>query len=360
LHLYTSKSVDLELLVVAGLGLDTHEFASAVKEIRFTLFLQGFNFGFVSLVVWASTRVLVNEMWLDRHFADGMVICSCLPMAINMVFILTKTAGGDEAAAILNSSLANLIGIFISPLLILKYLGVTTAAAAAAAAATAANATEEVGIVQTENVINLRQVFSDLALRIILPLLMGQWMQRTLPRLVCWIKKDYATWVKKSQIYALVFIVYTVFCTTFAHGYHFAMTSFLLVVMYQLVLLCFMMLVSWYTLPFVVPDHKPSLRVMGFFGCTFKTVSVGVPLIQAMYSGQPQAGLYTLPVLIWHPLQLIVGSILAPYLRNYVTATEEILQKAVYEPEVSLQDLIQPNEESPLLSISSPEGSEYV
>jgi solute carrier family 10 (sodium/bile acid cotransporter), member 7 len=340
---------------VAGLGLDTHEFASAVREINFTIFLQAFNFGFISFVVWATTRVLVSEEWLDRHFADGMVICSCLPMAINTVFILTKTAGGDEVAAIVNSSLANLIGIFISPLLILKYLGVSTSTAGM----TTTTNTGEVVIVETENAIDLRQVFSDLSLRIILPLLVGQWMQRVSPRLVCWMK-DNSTLVKKSQIYALVFIVYTVFCTTFNHGFHFPVSSFILVVIYQLLLLCFVMLVSWYTLPLVVPDHKPSLRVMGFFGCTFKTVSVGVPLIQAMYSGQPQAGLYTLPVLIWQPLQLIVGSILAPHLQNYVTDSEEILRKAVYEREISMHEVILPNEQSPLISTSSKHGNEYV
>jgi hypothetical protein len=40
-----------------------------------------------------------------------------LPMVINNIFILSKTAGGDEVAAIVNSSLVNLTGIF--PLLIL-------------------------------------------------------------------------------------------------------------------------------------------------------------------------------------------------------------------------------------------------
>jgi solute carrier family 10 (sodium/bile acid cotransporter), member 7 len=340
---------------VAGLGLDTHEFASAAKEIYFTVFLQGFSFGIVSLVVWASTRILVRMQWLDHHFADGMVICSCLPMAINMVFILTKTAGGDEAAAILNSSIANLIGIFISPLLILKYLGVTTTKVVDKTMTTLTTTTGDV----REDNIDLRQVFSDLALRIILPLLVGQWMQKMSPRLVHWMK-DHSTLVKKSQIYALVFIVYTVFCTTFAHGYHFPISSFILVVVYQFLTLCFVMLVAWFTLPLVVPDQKPSLRVMGFFGCTFKTVSVGVPLIQAMYSGQPQAGLYTLPVLIWHPLQLIVGSILAPYLRNYVIESEERLRRAIVNSEVSLHEMMVTSEGTPLIATLSSGKNEYL
>jgi solute carrier family 10 (sodium/bile acid cotransporter), member 7 len=61
------------------------------------------------------------------------------------------------------------------------------------------------------------------------------------------------------------------------------------------------------------------LCVMGLFGCTHKTISVGVPLINAMYEGNPlNVGLYTLPLLIWHPMQLLVGSILAPRLKAYV------------------------------------------
>jgi hypothetical protein len=64
---------------------------------------------------------------------------------------------------------------------------------------------------------------------------------------------------------------------------------------------------------------------MGLFGCTHKTVAMGVPLINAIYESDPAVGLYTLPLLIWHPMQLVIGTFLAPKLANFVKREHERL-----------------------------------
>jgi hypothetical protein len=58
--------------------------------------------------------------------------------------------------------------------------------------------------------------------------------------------------------------------------------------------------------------------------CTFQ-VAMGVPLINAIYEDNPLVGLYTLPLLIWHPMQLVVGSFLAPRLSAWVESEKERL-----------------------------------
>jgi solute carrier family 10 (sodium/bile acid cotransporter), member 7 len=75
---------------------------------------------------------------------------------------------------------------------------------------------------------------------------------------------------------------------------------------------------------------QPKLRVMGFVGCTFKTVAAGVPLVNAMYAQtNPElVGMYTLPLLVWHPMQLILGSLLAPHLAAFVSREEELARQA--------------------------------
>lgn len=82
--------------------------------------------------------------------------------------------------------------------------------------------------------------------------------------------------------------------------------------------------VAWYMLRFCFPQ-QPKLRVMGLYGCTHKTVAMGVPLINAIYEGNPAVGLYTLPLLIWHPMQLVLGTFLAPRLAAFVEREEERL-----------------------------------
>ncbi len=67
--------------------------------------------------------------------------------------------------------------------------------------------------------------------------------------------------------------------------------------------------------------------VMGLFGCTHKSVALGIPLINAIYEENPLVGFYTLPLLIWHPMQLIIGTFLAPRLSDFVDKEEERLSQ---------------------------------
>jgi len=280
------------IFLLAGLALKTEEFEAAFNQVYFNLFVQGFNFFVVSLVAYALSFVLVRAHVLDQSLADGMIICACLPMAINMVIILSKNADGDEAAAVFNSAVGNLVGIFLSPILILGYLGVSS---------------EDV---------NLVDVFWKLVLRVVVPLAIGQIVQKTSTEIKRFMKQSSHD-IKKAQIYALVFIVYTVFCTTFLEGNAVGIANILLMILCQFLLLVIVTVVSWYSLKVFFPD-APRQRVMGLFGCTHKTVSVGVPLINAMYDGNSNVGLYTLPLLVWHPLQLVFGSLLVPHLYDFV------------------------------------------
>jgi hypothetical protein len=87
---------------------------------------------------------------------------------------------------------------------------------------------------------------------------------------------------------------------------------------------------AWYALRLLFPN-QPKLRVMGLFGATHKTVAMGLPLVSAIYDGDPNVGLYSLPLLCWHSLQLLLGSILAPKLAAFVEREELRLGTAAGE-----------------------------
>jgi sodium/bile acid cotransporter 7 len=92
----------------------------------------------------------------------------------------------------------------------------------------------------------------------------------------------------------------------------------------QLIALVFVMVLAWFMMRLLF-HNAPELRVMGLFGCTHKTVAMGVPLINAIYDTNPNVGLYTLPLLIWHSLQLLLGSLPVPRLHKWVLAENERL-----------------------------------
>lgn len=84
------------------------------------------------------------------------------------------------------------------------------------------------------------------------------------------------------------------------------------------------MAMAWISLSFAFPN-QPKLRVFGLFGCTHKTVAIGIPLINSIYGDNPAVGLYTLPLLIWHPIQLVLGTALSPRLAKFVARESERL-----------------------------------
>lgn len=286
------------IFVLAGLGLKTAEFAKAFKRIYFNAFVQCFNFGVVSSIVFGFSRLLIETSIITQSLADGMVICSSLPLTINMVLVLTKSAGGDEASAIFNAAFGNLVGVFLSPVLILGYLGVT-------------------------GDVDLATVFTKLALRVVIPIAIGQILQKFSKVAVDFVKK-YKKYFSKAQMYCLVFIVYTVFCRTFENGSDSGIGDIFLMILFQFILLTIVMTLAWFSLRLFFRD-EPTLRVMGLFGCTHKTVAMGVPLINAIYENDPNVGLYTLPLLIWHPMQLVLGSLLVPRLLKWVKVEKERL-----------------------------------
>lgn len=224
----------------------TEEFSKALQQLKFNVFVQVFNLGVVSSIVFGVSRGLSSVGAISQGLADGMVICAALPLTINMVLVLTKSSGGDEAAAIFNAAFGNMLGVFLSPVLILGYLGVT-------------------------GDVDLFTVFFNLVLRVVVPVAVGQILQKTSQHVMDFIKK-YKKHFKTAQQYALIFIIYTVFCRTFEKEDNDSnVRDIFVMIVVQFFLLCGLMVLAWVALKMLFPD-EPKLRVMGLFGCTHKTV----------------------------------------------------------------------------------------
>jgi hypothetical protein len=52
---------------------------------------------------------------------------------------------------------------------------------------------------------------------------------------------------------------------------------------------------------------------------------MGIPLIEAIYGHDPKIALYTLPLLVWYPIQIVVGSLAADHLKAFVKREHERL-----------------------------------
>jgi len=283
---------------MSGLSLKTEELVKALKNYKFNFAVQFFNMCVVTLIVYGVAELLAGSNSLNRDLADGMVICAALPMTVNMVIVLTKSSGGDEAAAVFNAALGNLLGVFLTPAWILILLGESAD-------------------------IDFGAVVLKLFYRVLIPLAVGQILQFYFPSVKDYVKAHKKNF-KKSQEFALVFIVYMTFCKTFEDGVEAWWGDILAVMAVQCALLVVLKGVSWGYMALLFRD-QPKLRIMGFYGGVHKTVAMGIPLLNAIYDGDNRLGMYTLPLLIWHPAQLVIGTYLSPRLAKWVEETEKRL-----------------------------------
>lgn len=280
------------IFFLSGLGLKTRELVHAVKNFKFNFCVQAFSMGVVTVSAYGVAQFLRAVDGVSRPLADGVVICGALPMTVNMVIVLTKSAGGDEAAAIFNSALGNLLGVFITPAWVSVLVGNAQGG-------------------------GFGEVLRKLAERVLAPLFVGQICQYFLPSVAAWAKKHKKN-LKRLQESCLVFIVYCVFCERFRDarrgGDKVKVVDIVVVVVVQVSLLVALMFVAWHAFS----PCPPKLRVMALYGSTHKTVAAGIPLIDAIYSEDPNRSLYILPLLVWHPAQLLIGSALTAKLFAWV------------------------------------------
>ncbi|XP_044786419.1 sodium/bile acid cotransporter 7 isoform X7 [Bubalus bubalis] len=132
----------------SGLSLNTEELTSALVHIKLHLFIQIFTLAFFPAAVWLFLQLLsitpINE-WLLK----GLQTVGCMPPPVSSAVILTKAVGGNEAAAIFNSAFGSFLGIVVTPLLLLLFLGSSSS-------------------------VPFTSIFSQLFMTVVVPLILGQ------------------------------------------------------------------------------------------------------------------------------------------------------------------------------------------
>jgi sodium/bile acid cotransporter 7 len=171
--------------------------------------------------------------------------------------------------------------------------------------------------------LNVRAIFASLFRIVVVPMLLG-WVLHNYVALAYAYYVRHRRRFKKAQESCLVFIIYCTFCGKFfsdAESNGGSTVVGLSEVAVMVVLVAILMAafggIAWVVLGRAFPG-EPELRVTGVFACHHKTIALGVPLIGSLYKDHPDLALYTLAILVWHPLQLVAGSFLVPSLSSYI------------------------------------------
>ncbi|XP_043086245.1 sodium/bile acid cotransporter 7 [Puntigrus tetrazona] len=280
----------------SGLSLKTEELASALMHVKLHFFVQTFTLVFFPIAIWLLLKVLaltaINE-WLLR----GLQTVACMPPPVSSAVILTKAVGGNEAAAIFNSAFGSFLGIVVTPLLLLVFLGSSSS-------------------------VPFSSIFSQLFMTVVVPLIVGQVCRRFLRECLDRRKPPFGT---VSSV-VLLMIIYTTFCDTFSNPNIELDHLSLLVVVFIL----FSIQLSFMALIFFLSTRKSSGftaadSVAIMFCATHKSLTLGIPMLKIVFEGYEHLSLISVPLLIYHPAQILLGSILVPSIKAWMSGRQKTL-----------------------------------
>uniref|UniRef100_A0A8C0A8J5 Solute carrier family 10 member 7 n=1 Tax=Bos mutus grunniens TaxID=30521 RepID=A0A8C0A8J5_BOSMU len=122
----------------------------------------------------------------------------------------------------------------------------------------------------------------------------------------------------------LLMIIYTTFCDTFSNpSIDLDKFSLLLV----LFIICSIQL-SFMLLTFIYSTRNnsgftPADTVAVMFCSTHKSLTLGIPMLKIVFAGHEYLSLISVPLLIYHPVQILLGSVLVPTIKSWMVSRQK-------------------------------------
>ena len=304
------------MFLISGLNLPLGKLRDALTNYRANALIQAFIFVVAGAAVALIFGPALNALGiLTPRLVDGLVVLACLPTTIGSGVALTQAADGNVAVALFHAVFSNLAGIAITPALIFAYLG--------------ANAGGVGGVGEASGAV------AKLVSTVLVPVLAGMAI-RAVPGVGDTLSsKPIKGKLKLTSDLIILAIIYNTFCNTFKTGFGVATGE---VTALGLVLAVFLVV---YKAAVFLAARAVGLSnkdvVAAVFMGSQKTLAFGLPLIKALFESSPDLVSFCLPALVYHPMQIALGSALVPRLREFVAKGEGIPEENASRAESSIK-----------------------
>ena len=285
------------LFFIAGLGLDVNVLKSAALDVKLNAFIHGMIFIFPPAVIAACAPALIANEVFDERIVDGLFVMSCLPTTVGSGVAFTQTAGGNFSAALLNSMSSNLLGIFLTPFMIHAYLGVDSS---------------------IDPVVSSSKLFVGAFVPVIAGILLRQ--NAGVANAMSGAMKAPSKLL--SDVILLGIIARTFVVAETSEAGVLDLDSTLRLVVF---LLAFLVLHKGviYASSSAIDSFTRQDRVAALYMGSHKTLAFGLPLIATTFQGNPDVAAYLLPLVVYHPIQILASSLLVPIFKAYVSKEED-------------------------------------
>ena len=264
-----------------GLGLSFASLKKGTMRWPLHLVVQGCTFLFFPLL--GLMLLWLTRSWLAPDLQLGFFYLCALPSTVSSSVALTAVARGNVPAAVFNATLSSLLGVVLTPL----WLGWMMEG--------------------SQRPLPRGRVILDLMIWLVLPLLVGQ---LTRPWLGTWAAR-HKKFINIVDRVTILLLVYTSFCDSVKWGVWSGNGLSAVVATVIGSLLIFFVALSAVRAVCNALGFSTEDRITAIFCGSKKTLASGVPMAQLIFANHPGLSLILLPIMIYHPLQLVICSALA-------------------------------------------------
>ena len=264
-----------------GVALSFGAMRAGALNWRLHLLVQSSTFLLFPLLGFALNAALGGTV--SPELKLGLFFLCALPSTVSSSVAMTAAARGNVAGAVFNATLSSLLGVFLTPLWIAFVLKTSG---------------------QTQP---LGPVILDLLRWLVLPLVVGQALH---PWLGAFAGKHKAG-INVVDRATILLLVYTSFCDSFKQGVWAGHGAGQLWLVLGVALGLFALVMTLMATAAGVWKFSREDKIAAMFCGSKKTLASGVPMAKLIFGAHPALGLILLPIMIYHPLQLVICGFLA-------------------------------------------------
>ncbi|KAE8146298.1 SBF-like CPA transporter family-domain-containing protein [Aspergillus avenaceus] len=265
-------------------------------QVQCYLLTSAISYGVVSACA-------TNEHFMDPSLLVGIILVGSLPTAISFNAIMAKKANGNDALAITQSTIGNLLGPFLTTALLELY--------------TSPNVWYANMLPETDGVAKTYQhVFKQLGLSVFVPLAAGQTVNNSFPQVV---KKVLGEWkLSKLSSFAILTIIWSTYDGAFeSKAFAHVRPDNMIFVVFILIALFLL----WFAIALITSrlwlSREDTIAVA--YLVPTKAPAMGVPLVTIMFAGLSEAAQtrMQLPMVIYQGIQTSLCGVFTIFLRKW-------------------------------------------
>ena len=269
------------LFFLHGAKLSREAVVEGLMHWKLHTLVFAFTFALFPIIGLLAKPVLVPLLGQELYW--GFLFMCFLPSTVQSSIAFTSVAQGNVAGAVCSASFSNIVGMFITPILVAFFI-----------------------LGQSQHGFDPTSSIMQITLLLLVPFILGQILRPwVFPQM-----KKMPEIVKIFDQGSILMVVYGAFSSAVVAGlwHQVSLSTLLLLIIACSVLLTLVMLLALFVPRWIGFDKADQKTI--FFCGSKKTLASGVPMAQILFIGQP-IGMIVLPIMIFHQIQLMVCGIVA-------------------------------------------------